>query len=88
MCILWVRAKFSIKNLKWRFERKILRQIWRPIREIDSWGIRYSDEVHRLNDEPCRCYVEGATLVRTNCVWIVNAYHGRRYTTQSAVKDL
>lgn len=36
------------------FERKIVIQIWRPIREIDNWGISYSDEVHRLYDEPCR----------------------------------
>jgi len=28
------------------FKRKILRKMWRPIREID----RYSDEVHRLYD--------------------------------------
>jgi hypothetical protein len=35
-------------------ERKILRQMWRPIRETDSWGIRYIDEVHRLYGEPFR----------------------------------
>jgi hypothetical protein len=42
-----VRAKFSLKEHEMdidSLERKILRQIWRPIREIG----RYSDEVHRL----------------------------------------
>jgi hypothetical protein len=74
------------------FERKVLRQIWRPIRGIDSWGIRYSDELYRLYDDPCRnisiVMLQGRTLFRTDCVWMGNAYHGKRYTTQSAVKDL
>jgi len=44
---IWTLTK-SDENLLRIFERKILRKIYGPVREGDTWRIRYNEELNRL----------------------------------------
>ena len=51
----WTLTK-SDENLLKIFERKILRKIYGPVQEGDTWRIRYNEELNRL--------VEGQDIVK------------------------
>jgi hypothetical protein len=80
----WTIAKKSELALD-AFERKVLRRILGPMKENNTWRIRYNNELHKQFDEPS---IPNIKLTKTTMGRSCPAYGWKTHTEKDSGKHL